>query len=232
MTTIPQSWVQITWNELKLRSGKLDYLGKSSDYDQYYPYKTDGGIVYCSSFYKSYYQEENSDCKDFYDNYKSMIDEYVPEVNTQNLPLCCQTYFCGSGDTNSQQTSAIGAGESASFKVLFTDSSKSKTIQFNDDFYLVSGYFSSDNAPFGARADVEILDNNDNVVGCFCKKIPIFGDRVFYLENDNRGFISKYYKIKITIFNSDPENFSDHEIACTFRCFACLKMYRKNPYAQ
>ena len=230
--TIGNNWVNITWDELKLRKGKLDYIGKSDDYSEIIAFKVDSSVVYYSKFFKEFSTESGSGCKDFYDNYKQMIDMITPEIDTGSLPSCHQSYFCGASDSSTPGAAGLSAGESLIFSLSSSDSSKSKIFQFNDDFYFVNGFFSSNCAPLGACADVEVLDYMDNVVGVFAKKVPILSDKTFNLENKNRGFISKYYKIRITVFNSNPSLCADHDAAETFKVVSCINIYRKNPYEQ
>jgi hypothetical protein len=226
---IANNWVYVSWDELKLRKGKIDYIGKSEDYKEFTVFKCDSFITYYTILLKDFIAETDSDCKDFYDNYKTIIDEISPEISTSSLPNDHQTYFCGFGDTSTYAPSALGEGTEMFFALSAIETSATKTVQFNDDFYLVDGYFCGKTAPFGASITMEVLDYNDNVVSCFAKKIPIFNS-ILHFENNNRGFISKYYKIKITVFNSEPGLFTEHDTMCGFKVFGCLKLFRKNIY--
>jgi len=95
MIRIPNSWAYVSWDELKEQDGDFNYLGKSSFESEIYPYKVNNGVVYYSTLTKSYSATNGDECKDFFDNYKSISDNriYLVDINRYSLK-----YLIGESD--------------------------------------------------------------------------------------------------------------------------------------
>jgi len=242
MIKIPKSWILINWEELKLRSGILDYLGKIDQEKECFPFKVDGPLIYYSTLTKAYSGENNSDTKDFYDNYKTFIDSSPPHIEDRSddgliitypspKPRNTITVFTGAGDdTSTTDLSGIGNGQRVCFSMPASGESLSIDLEFQEDIYIKDGLILSKNAPFGACVDMDIHHPVAGKVVNFLNKVPIYGDFPIHLDSEDRALISKGLKIRITLYNSNPNIYPSHDPPSAFKACGRFEIYRSHNF--
>jgi hypothetical protein len=223
-------WVE--WIDLKEKPGVLDY---NEDGKEYEPYKIDGIRSWFTSFLKSEYATEGTDCKDFYDNFKSDIDINKPAlehrsddsrqmVYSSTRKDGSETYFSGAGD---HSENGIGEGVRLLFNMTASDPTKDKEISFNESVDIKDVFIICTEAPIGAYAHIEYLDSQDAVIGRYSKYYNLLGTVPIPLNTEGRGTFPNLAKIKITIGNSDGAK-SDQEAAKSFKAVVNFEVYRAN----
>ncbi|MCP4481437.1 MAG: hypothetical protein GY817_01225 [bacterium] len=155
----------ISWNELKIVNGVWGY---SEDNKEYSVFKTDGNRTYTISFDKEEYNAEGTDCKDFYDNYKTDIDEnkYPVEIrrandNKQTLQVSSREIgmflFWTSCFDKTTATTAIGEGDRLLLELNDTDTEKAIEGKFLQDVFIEDGVVYFENAPLGANISFAVV---------------------------------------------------------------------------
>jgi hypothetical protein len=125
--------------------------------------------------------------------------EGIPLVYATSKPIDHYVCFQGAGDSET----TIGGGTKVVFHLTSKEDKVSKTFTFNEDIYIKDGYIISKEAPFGASLDIEILHPiYDIVLSTFGKEIPIFGTGWFPLDTEDRAFLPKGLRTRITVHNS------------------------------
>lgn len=165
---------------------------------------------------------------DFEANYKNIWNaklEYrdgigLPRVHTSPRPDGTVTYFSGAGDDQS-----AGDGERLIFNMLSTDSSKSKTISFNENVHIKDGIAITHDAPIGSKLDIEVLDPNDNPVMSFVKSYNLLGTGPIYLNSEDQEKLSSILKLRVTVYNSVSGQ-PDHEAPKNFKLIGNFESYR------
>ena len=198
--------------------------GQGSGNGQYRLYANDGYFL----FNWILDQDGEADVIDFETNYKDNWNsklEYrdangLHRVHTSPRRENTTTYFTGAGDDGD-----IGSGVKMIFNLTADDSSKSKTLIFNEAVNIKDGMIVTKDAPLGSSIDVDILDPQGNVVLRFAKRVGLLGDNVIYLNSEDSEEIPIGLKMKITINNSDINN-TENEAARSFKVVGNLEMYR------
>jgi len=102
-------------------------------------------------------------------------------------------YFTGAGDD----------GTPLLFDMASTDTVKSVDITFNSDIFVKAGQILSENAPFGASVDIEVVHPTYGVVGQFGNRIPVLGSGIIPLDSENSSAVPAGLILRITVHNSD-----------------------------
>lgn len=153
-------------------------------------------------------------------------DSKIPYVYASPRPMNHYSYFTGSGDDPTDPND-IGGGNKVIFDMSASDTSKSVEVQFNEDVYLKDGLIISQNAPFGATIDIDVVHPLAGHILYFGKNIPVYSDYPIQLNTEDRGFVPKGMKIVMTANNSNGQN--GEEPAAAFKVYGRLELYRPKP---
>jgi hypothetical protein len=148
------------------------------------------------------------------------IDEFGrPKVYASSKPLGMDTYFTGAGDDISDpQNPVVGGGDCLNFDLTDQDASKMVDLEFCEDVYMKDGFMITENAPFGAYFDIEIVHPVYGVVGSYAKKCPLFTTGWFPLDTDDRGLLNEGLKLRVTVYNAATK--------VAFKVAARMEMFR------
>lgn len=212
----------VSWNEFLSIIDDKNLIPQFKYEDGYYVvFSKDEYILYKSILIN---KEEK---KDFKDNYMALWNDKLQHRTSEGLiqfvasprPDDTNTYFAGAGDDQS-----LGDGEEVIFNMSSSDTSKSQDIYFSEDIYIKDGLIQFQSAPLGSYFEVEIIHPVSGVVGTYCKRNWMLGDRVVYLNSENNSKIANGLGLRITIYNSD--GLGDHDTACDFKVCGILEMFR------
>lgn len=124
----------------------------------------------------------------------------------------------------------IGKGEKLTFRLTSKTNKIVKEFQFNQNVYIKDGYIICKDAPFGATADIDIIHPLYGLMIPFGRSVPLFGTGWFPLDTEDRGYLPKGLKIRITVYNSNgSEDNLDEETPATFFMFGRFELYRPKP---
>jgi len=164
---------------------------------------------------------------DFLVNYKaawSMRLEYrdkegIPQIVSSPRPPGTATYYSSQGDNG-----GVGGGKKLLFNMSAADPVKSVDLEFNEDIYIKDGFVLLNNAPLGARIDIEIAHPVAGVVGRFAKNVFINGFGIVPFNSGDKALIPKGFLLRVFVHNSSGINEEDPPSA--FTLVGVIEMYR------
>ena len=215
------------WDDLKVSPGVWGY---SEDGKEYRVYRDDGNRRSRASFDKLEYATAGTDCKDFYDTVKPLVDagteliqpradDGLPHTYPSPRPVGLTTYFSGSGDNG-----GIANGNELLFSLADTDASQEVDLSYNETVYIKDWFMICRGAPFGSYIDVEIVHPTAGVVGSFCKKVFLLDSFPIPLNTEDRCCIEVGLKVRVTVYNSDGTGIKEPKAA--FTGVSRIEMYR------
>ncbi len=170
----------------------------------------------------------------------------IPYVYSTSKPLNHYVCFQGADDRVNEEPhedgsphlphfsepliSDIGKGEKLTFRLTSKTPFLTKEFEFNQNVYVKDGYMIVKDAPFGATADIDIIHPQLGILFPFGRKVPLFGTGWFPLDTEDRGFLPKGLKLRITVHNSSGgDDNLDEETPATFFMFGRFELYRPKP---
>lgn len=128
------------------------------------------------------------------------------------------------------EISDIGRGTKLTFRLTSKTEEVTKDFMFNQNVYIKDGYMICKDAPFGATADIDIIHPVLGILFPFGRNVPLFGTGWFPLDTNDRGYLPKGLKIRITVKNATgSETNLDEETPATFFMFGRFELYRPKP---
>jgi len=144
------------------------------------------------------------------------------KVQTTSKPDETMAFFTGACDDTEGRP---GCGGKIIFDLANTDATKEMMIGFAEVVYLAKAHMWFRSAPLGASVDAFVIDADENILSCFCRVIPLFGDNHITLESEDNGVIPIGCKLKVVVHNSSGEG--DEEQPTRFKVSGFLKLFRK-----
>jgi len=163
----------------------------------------------------------NADLIDFENNYKDDWNKQLEFHDNGGMqqfvssprPPGMTTYYTSNGDNL-----GVGDGNELKFHLLATDAQKQVDLVFNEDVYLKDGFINTENAPFGATFELEVVHPIAGVVGSFCRAVQIYQSGLTNFDSEDKAHLPAGMMLRAIVNNAST--------GAEFRLIGVIEMFR------
>lgn len=183
----------------------------------YYIYGKDGFICFACEIEQE--EPATSDQVDFESNYKDdwnsqldyRNDKGVQQIVVSPRPNNTVTYFGGISDVS---------GAKLQFNLTASDTSITKSLEFNENVYLKDAIVITKDAPIGSYLEAKVVHPTAGVLQYFCKNFNLLGSQAILINSEDQELLPLGLKLEITVYNAP--------VQVAFEVVGNLEMYRTN----